>query len=57
MPERRRTLLDAALDGNTLAGGLVEDLRRGTRRRVVDMVLDGVVRDRVDEIVKRVRQR
>jgi hypothetical protein len=57
MPEERRRLFDMALDRDTLVGGIVEEVRRGTRRRIVDHVLDGTVRDRVDEILGRARRR
>lgn len=59
MAERRRTLLDAALNGE-LAGGLVEDVRARARQRVlkeVDGAVGGLVRDRIDDVLGRTRRR
>ena len=56
MAERRRTLLESIGNGGLIEMA-VEDVRRGVRRRATDALLDGVVRERVDEVISRVRRR
>jgi hypothetical protein len=56
MPERRRPLLESIGSGGLL-DAVIEDARKAARRRVVDEVVGGPVRDRVDEIIRRVRGR
>jgi len=57
MEPRRRTLLDAALDSDSLVGRVVEDARRSARRHVVDEVLGGALRERIDAVLERMRRR
>ena len=56
MASRRRPLLDGIGDG-ALLDAVLDGARREVRRRVVDDVVGGTVRDRVDEVVARVRGR
>jgi hypothetical protein len=57
MPEPRRTLLDIALDEGSVIGGILTDVRKAARNRVVNEVVGGVVQPRVDAVLARLRQR
>jgi len=56
MAEPRRRLLDAVLDGDTLLGGILTDVRKSARKRFLGRLLQAVVSPRVDALLGPLRR-